>query len=263
MQKMLHFITPDPLILFVVVAIITCVSCYCFFRDNCRHSCTALYLFMSLGYFTFIMSGLRQTMAVSICLFAFTFVRQKKLYKFLALIVLAMTFHKSAVFFVPAYFLSNQELKGSKIAYLYGGILVLFFLADKILLTAEDIVGYKYGVEQTGNGQLFFGLVALITYFAIKNKDILITYNRINLQHLNIHLLSLATWTIRLVSRTAERVALYFMPYTAIVLTEYIETRQSSNKNLIRAICLLIATYLLIHRMEIQEDLVNYKFFFQ
>ena len=263
MQKMLHNITPDPLILFVVVALITCVSCYYFFRDNCRYSCTALYFFMSLGYFSFIMSGLRQTIAMSICLFSFSFIKKKRLYKFLALIMLAMTFHKSAIFFVPAYFFANQELKGSKTTYLYSGILVLFFFADKLLLTAEDIVGYKYGVEQTGNGQMFFGLVAMITYLAIKNKDVLITFNRINLQHLNINFLSFAMWTVRLVSRTAERVALYFMPYTVIVLTEYVETVSSAKKNFIRAICILIATYLLIHRIEIQEDLNNFKFFFQ
>lgn len=263
MQKILHAITADPLILLITVALVTCISCYYFFRDNCKYCCTALYFFMALGYFPFIMSGLRQTMAMSICMLAFGFVKEKKLYKFIALILLAMTFHKSAIFFVPVYYMTHQKLMGKKLIAIYSVILISFFFADKILLTAEKIVGYRYGVEQTGNGQLFFFLVLVITSWAMKHREKLLSINNDINHHLNTNFLSLSMWTIRLVSRTAERVTLYFMPATAIVLTETIESLDSSKKKMFRLGFLLVATYLLVHRIEIQEDLNNYTFFFQ
>lgn len=263
MQKILHSITADPLILLITVALVTCISCYYFFRDNCKYCCTALYFFMALGYFPFIMSGIRQTIAMSICMLAFRFVKEKKLYKFIALILLAMSFHKSAIFFVPAYFLAYQKMKRNRLIMQYGGLLIIFFFAERILMTAEDLVGYNYGVEETGNGQLFFALVLFITYMAVKRRHILILANELNSIHLNINFLSLAMWTVRLVSRTAERVALYFMPYTMIVLTDSIETMDKSKRTIFRLLFLFVATYLLLHRIGVQEDLNQYKFFFQ
>lgn len=263
LQKILHAITTDPIILLTTVALITCISCYYFFRDNCKYSCTSLYFFMALGYFPFIMSGLRQTIAMSICMLAYRYVKEKKLYKFLLLIIIAMTFHKSAIFFVPVFYLAHQQLKGKKIVALFAVILISFFFADKILMVAEDIVGYSYGVEQTRNGQLFFFIVLGITIWAIKKRKKLVNCGNDIKYQLNTNFLSLAMWTIRLVSRTAERVALYFMPSTAIVLTETIESLDNSKKTAFRLAFLLVATYLLVHRIAIQEDLVNYKFFFQ
>lgn len=262
LQEVLSFMSTDPLYLFVLVALVACVSCYYFFRDNTQYSCISLYFFMAFGYLPFILSGLRQTLAMSICLFSFSFIRSKQIYKFLGLILLAMSFHKSALFFVPAYFIAYRKIKKKNVQTLYGGILLTFFFADKILMAADNIAGYNYGVESVASGGSFFVFVLLITYWALKRRATLIKASDLNLLHININFLSLAMWTVRLVSRTAERVSLYFMPYTMIVLAETIETMDKSKRSLYKLLFLLIASYWLIHRIEIQEDLNHYSFCF-
>lgn len=62
-------------------------------------------LYQCLYYTFFSITGIRQTIASGILLFALPYVFERKLWKFLLLLVLAATQHKSALLFAPFYLL--------------------------------------------------------------------------------------------------------------------------------------------------------------
>ena len=68
---------------------------------------------------------------------------------------------------------------------------------------------------------------------------------------------------MRLVSRTAERVSLYFMPYTYVALEEYLSALPSKNKKQYTIIAILLASFLCLKRLSSADEFNNFKFFFE
>lgn len=259
----LSSIFKHPQFLLIALALITCSALYYFIVNNAKNRSLALYLFVTLGFFQFAMSGIRQTIAISIVMFTYKFIKKKKIWWFLSMIFLAIQFHKSAIIFAPSYFIAHMHMNKSKISVMFIGMFVLLLVADRLLLTAADVMNYNYGIESTGNGYIFFVIVVLITFLCLRYRNQLISLKKSNSIMININFISLALWIVRLISRTAERVSLYFMPYTYIALEEYLSTRPRMQKTVYMFIAIVLSTYLCIHRLSGQVEFVEFKFFFQ
>ncbi len=71
-----------------------------------------LYLYLTLQFFAHSMNLFRQSIAATICLLAYPFLRKRKLPVFLLIVLLAATFHTSALFFLPFYWVLNWRCDG-------------------------------------------------------------------------------------------------------------------------------------------------------
>lgn len=250
-------------ILLICLGLIVCVSLYRFINYTAKNRCLALFFFVTLGFFQFAMSGIRQTIAICIILWAYPYIRERKLIKFCIVILIAMQFHKSSVIFVPAYFISDLKLSTKNVIIMVAVMCVILFSADMLLLSVADVMDYNYGVEETGNGQIFLMIVLLITVLCYVNRNQLMRFNKNNRILINMNFISLSLWFVRLVSRTAERVSLYFMPYTYVALEEYISTQSRQNRNTLMAAAVILSSVLYIYRISGQSELNDFKFFFQ
>ncbi|MGB5244148.1 MAG: EpsG family protein [Lutimonas sp.] len=87
---------------------------YLTYRTITRHSNNIMLstlIFLSLPiYFLNSLSIIRQYVAVSIIFYAYTFIKERQLPKFLLAVLLASLFHKSAIFAVILYWLYNLKL---------------------------------------------------------------------------------------------------------------------------------------------------------
>ena len=105
---------------------------------------TTLYIFVSLN-------GMRQTLAFSIFVYSLHFIRDKKLLKYAITILIATSFHKSAIIFIPLYFILNYEIFRSKnLQYilLITTILFSYIFSDSIWQIASFVSPYiGYGTE--------------------------------------------------------------------------------------------------------------------
>lgn len=106
-------------------------------------------------------------------------------------------------------------------------------------------------------------IVLLITVACYKHRQELQGHNISSRFLINANYISLLLWVIRLVSRTAERLSLFVMPYTYISLEQYLTTRPSNKKSIYTIVAVLVAGYLFVHRMSPSEYLNNYLFFWQ
>lgn len=249
--------------LFIFSAFFICFSLYKFIIRTATNHALALFFFVTLGFFQFSISGIRQALAIAISLFAFKYIQEKKLIKYTTIVVLAALFHKSALFCLPIYWIMNMKVNARNMIIMTIGILFTYLLAEPFLLTAADVMNYSYGVESTNNGFIFMFIVLLITAACYKNRQILQKHNVSNCFLINANYISLLLWVIRLVSRTAERLSLFVMPYTYVSLEQYLTTRPSNKKSIQTIVAVLIAGYLFIHRMSPSEYLNNYLFFWQ
>lgn len=260
---MLTSLFSNPQYLLIVSSLFVCLTLYHYINRTSTNKSLALFFFVSMGFFQFAMSGIRQTLAICIVLWSYRFIVQKKLWKFAIVVLLAMQFHKSAVVFAPVFYIANMQVSKKTVSLMFIGMFVLLFTADKLLLSAADIMNYDYGVESTGNGYQFFAIVFFITVLIVKNREYLQGLRDSNSMMINVNFVSLALWVVRLISRTAERVSLYFMPYTYVALEEYLSALPSNKRKQYTIIAIVLASFLCLKRLSDAEEFNNFKFFFQ
>ena len=74
-----------------------------FVNRNCKNPMFALMAFNCLGLFNFMVQGLRQAIAMCICLWAIEYCKKGQLLKFLGTVGAACLFHASAIVFTVVY----------------------------------------------------------------------------------------------------------------------------------------------------------------
>ena len=70
----------------------------------------SIYLFITLGIYTFIFNGLRQALAMAIFSLALPYLLEKKPIKYLMICIVASFFHISAIAMIPFYFLIHLKV---------------------------------------------------------------------------------------------------------------------------------------------------------
>lgn len=149
-------------------------------------------LYIVLGLFDFNLSGLRQSLAMSIVLFSIVFLLNRKFIRFFLTILAASLFHKTALIFIVIYPLIYSPLN-NLYKKLYSVILLFLLLfgykITEILITffQEGYMSYVSGFNITKRFLIFFGLLViswLIKYFKVNNKnnhlfDVLVIINSV------------------------------------------------------------------------------------
>lgn len=143
-NKIIGLFFDDYQALFIITAVL-CIGCVCYgIRNLSRNWQYSLFLFVGLRFYYFFLSGIRQSMAVSIIIVAYVFLKKKKIIPFLILITLATTIHFSAFIFVLSWPLSKMKISRDSIIKLLLGILIIYFLFGPILNTALGILPTYY-----------------------------------------------------------------------------------------------------------------------
>ena len=118
--------------LLIITAIIMTVCTLKFISKHSEDVVVSLVMFICLGLFTFNMNGMRQCIAMSICLLAYDCIKNKKFIPFALLILLAMSFHKSALIFAFAYFVAFMKPKWNYIIFFFISLVLFIAYADDI-----------------------------------------------------------------------------------------------------------------------------------
>lgn len=263
-EKLVTYITKSSQVYQIIYSSIYLFAVVSFANQLEKCNFSFLYFFATIGTYTFMFTGVRQCLAMSICLFSYYFIKRHKLIPFLLLVILAFTFHKSAILFVIAYFIYNRKISwGNAIIYaIFGGL--AFVYIDVIQEWFNDNLDYDYGIEETGNGFIFFAIIAIVTAFSF----LMILYyekqTKESVGLLNIGVITLILWVLRLVTRVAERPSFYFMFFSAAMLCYALDAVGEKKDGLLYKFIVCSAfMVLLVYRLSTsQASLVPYATFF-
>lgn len=169
----------------IVTAAVCLIGVYFFIKNNSKDYLMSIFLYITLNFYIFLFSGLRQAIAISIVLFGFGFIKKGNIVKFLLTVLFAATFHISALIFIPAILIAYKKLTPRYV--LTVSILSVLFLIFKepILQFVTQFVykGYTIKSESEGYGYLILliGIFA-VAYFLKKyvlkvDKEDIIWYN--------------------------------------------------------------------------------------
>ena len=144
------------------VAFCSLYPVYRLIKNNSAYPVMSYFIYFGIPVFLMQFSGLRQILAIGICLISFTYIQKKKPIWFILLVLLATTFHSSAfVFFIayPLYYLKLDKTKRI-ISLVIIGIVYVF----KNLLFAIFASLFKETAKIHQTGALTLLLVFVLIY---------------------------------------------------------------------------------------------------
>lgn len=152
---------------------------YCYLTIIKKYSVNyifSVFLFITLGVYTFFFNGLRQGLAMAIFALAVPYLLEKRLVPYLIIIAIASLFHGTALFMIPFYFLVNLRVKPiyKILATFVGSLFVSRFLIIYISSSNERYESYGT-LDQEGGGYLtlgFYTLIMIILYMIIRIYNI-------------------------------------------------------------------------------------------
>ena len=168
----------------VVLYALWCHSIYLLIRKYSLNAMLSLFVFMCYNFLVFSISGLRQTLAMALCVYALVACSDFSKRSFILMVLLmaaAIIVHQSAIVFIAVIFLmlfANREMKVK-------AWLIITVAVTALRSRIWNLVWYLFGKSETGfvvGGNFIFlcGILLFVsfTYFYYKSKRVVLPKNQ-------------------------------------------------------------------------------------
>lgn len=257
--KGLSYISKEPQTLFYAEAVV-CVTCFSIFAyKNSKNLMDSFIIFVSFGLLGFMLSGIRQAIAMSICLLGVEFIKKKKFLPFALVVGIAFLFHQTALVFLPVYWIARRKITVTNFLVIGLIYFLILIFRNQIIDLANNLFHRNYSLntyQGTGIGNFIVFAFVLMLYFMFEkdNTDYQIGYN-LSVVALLLFILSFFT------SEIIQRISLFFYFGTAIAIPN-LYPRDKESKLIFRI--LLIAVALVSIAFRFMDSLYgDYHFFWQ
>lgn len=163
-SKAISTFTDDFKLYNALMGLLMMLPLYRFIKKHSDMPFLSVLLFITFGFMNFYLSGMRQAIAISIVLFSYDYIVDRKIWKFFITIAVASLFHTSSVIFIPAYFLVN---------FTFTPVIAIGYVISLGLIYALrfSIIGiitkFYYGnVTITDTGAYTLMLIVIVTFIA-------------------------------------------------------------------------------------------------
>lgn len=133
--------------LLFIIALFNCVLLYLTIEENVqKHKWVAMFIYLTyFDMFFYSLSAIRQSIAISIFLYASKYIRNKELGKYLGWICLASLFHKSAIILIFFYFIYNYvcNLSIRKLNIVTTVPIIAYMVLENFIILLKPYVGKK------------------------------------------------------------------------------------------------------------------------
>ncbi|WMJ83503.1 EpsG family protein [Oscillospiraceae bacterium LTW-04] len=248
-------------ILFVAFAILFAAVIACFIYRRSANAWVSFTAFVCFGFLYNSMCFLRQYTALMIMLFAFKYVEQRRFFRFAIFVLLASTFHISAIVMLPFYFILRIPMNRMTlpIALVLCGIALL---GSETVLGMVTKVAYKqHGLTSVevihgtspgpGIAFLVFLVICLVLYKPLVQR-----------RPYNTFLINLLYWgtffeLVGIKHAIVSRLALFFMtPAVILLVAELVELFKKNIQSITRSAGQSLAVVVLIYALLLTPMLI-------
>ena len=129
------------------------------------------YLLVITFFFRFTLTGLRQTVALSVALFAVLMILKRKPVKYIILVLIATLFHSSALIFLPMYWVSSLRPGKKQYIMIAAGVIAVLLIPNSFRLLIQRFAWNEslesYAEQTTSLSWSGFIISFLIVIFAL------------------------------------------------------------------------------------------------
>ena len=254
--KFIGTICSNRQIMLFASALISIVPVGYFIYKNSKNVWLSMVLFMAMPFFgPAYYSAIRRGIAIGFVILSFELIKKRKLIWFIIIIILACTFHSSAIVALAAYPMYYFRLDRESL--MVGGLGVLtfvFLLKEPMFLFLHRIIDSNAEIVKSSAVNLFFLLTFLYTIcvaFGNFTKDDSMRGLR------NIFWLACAAQAFAGINNLAGRVSWYFMPVSIILIPNMFKEMLIKEKTILKpAICLVGVAAIIVGLKFLRTDMV-------
>lgn len=249
----------------IFLVVITAIMTGCVFKFISVHSenfMLSCIIYICLGSMTFSMNGMRQALAMSICLLAYGFAVNKKFVPFLLIVLFAMTFHISAFIFLLVYPLSNFSKLHFVPLLIAGGLFIAF--SSKLAVLYDSLTGKEYALGESMEGG---GFVTVAIYLLVVVL-VMLFYKNFEIESSKIEPLfalcfvGLVIYSTRYFStQIFERISYYFYYFVILLIPKLSRVFKEKDRPIYSLIVYILAIALFAYRIA-SSSMTNYQLFF-
>lgn len=218
------FTQNEQVYLAVIAAIILLPVAWLYSRESEGPVLTML-LFLVLPMFGMFFSGFRQSIAIAMAVPAYYCVKDKKILRFVLIVLTAMLFHQSAFILFLLYPVYHVRLTRKMLIWIVPMLLLVYAFSDRIFLLLiqmmNDLYQERYSeLESTGAISMLLLFVMLLVFSYVFVDESKADDNIIGLR--NILVLSVALQCFSTVSSIAMRMNYYFLLFLPLLIPKVI-----------------------------------------
>lgn len=246
-----------------VVAIITLSGVYFSIKRFSKNYFFSVFIFITFQFYIFQFSGLRQAIAFSIVLMSLKYIQERKLFKFIITIIIASTFHKTAIIFIPAYWITKNKITIKSIAIFLVTFILLYIVKGQILMLITKYIYSTYDVSKTAGGYimlvLLFGIFIFFTLIRNKNAE----FDKNNDIWFNMLMIAILIQSLASVQGNIARLTMYYSYSLLFLIPNVVHNIEKSNQRvLIKTIIYILLLCFFITNIQIDTLYIPYKTFF-
>jgi hypothetical protein len=229
----------DQLYLFIVAITIILPIAYIWIKNSKMPGLSVL-IYITLGFFTFSFSGLRQSIALAITFFSFKYIQERNIIKFLLCVILAMLFHTSAIIFLIAYPLYYIRIRFHHFMFLIPLMMLIFILKTEIFLLIYYLYKGVAGTVEITNAytMLIVMIVVLALAYIFGDKD----KNNLNFNaYKNYMLMAIIVQIFASQSSIIMRAGFYYYIFITLLIPEVIKNQRDAKVRMVTVTILILA----------------------
>lgn len=165
-NKFVSIFTEESQVFLAITAVVTVAMIYPTYKRLCVDPSLTIVLYVTMSTFIMIFSGIRQMLAIGIGFIAYECVRKEKLIPYILFVILAITFHSSAVMLVFMYPLYHLKITKKRLIVVVPVLAGTFVFRKKIFfvlgLMLSRFTKYDAAISQTNA----FTMLIVLTFFA-------------------------------------------------------------------------------------------------
>ncbi len=245
--KLLQVLSHDYQVFLFLVAVLFTVPLGVFIYKRSDNPFISFLIYSCLFSSFFAITGIRQTIATAlVVLIGYRFVEKRELVPFLALSLVAFTIHKSAIVFVPFYFMAAWNTSPRKqAAWVLLFTPLIYLLRHPIIGLFGDALGYEQYTDQfAGAGTWMFSamlvLVVLVAFW--RSSDVLRNRSEARMWFPAVFA-ALGLTPMTFVDPNAMRIVQYYSFFLLLLVPSVLRSFRDKNE---RALAYTVAVSLLI-----------------
>ena len=267
LNRFLEFFFPSGQAIIYFEAIFTTGVVFWFIYRNTEDVFIAVVSYITVGSWSFFLSGFKQAFAICFCLISVEWMKKKKFVSdliALLFIVAACSCHVTAWVFLAVYVLRNIKVNKNTVMLIIIIIIVSLFSIDYVVGLFENFVDSEYTKGYEGN--LLGGIVPITTFvIALFLSYIAWTQDKGYIEKNNLLVLmllvGLGLYLFRYNTMVFERISYYFTAVLCVVLPNSLNAiKDVRTKTISKAFCIVLCSVLFIYRM---TDAKDYYFYWQ
>jgi transmembrane protein EpsG len=247
-EKLTQVFTSDYQVYLLIIASLFTITLSIWIYKNSTEPLISFLIYSCLFYSFYAITGHRQTIATALTVFiGYKYIKKREFWRFLIIVLVSSTIHKSSICFLPFYFIANKKITTRYIVITVSIIPLLFIFKNQIMVILGTLTGYKNYINQyEGAGTwTFTSLLFIITFIVIWKREIMLRDSPQANHFINALFMALIFVPLTFVDPSAMRVVQYYSLFLMLLVPDIIKSFDKNDQPIVyyTAITLLIVLF--------------------